>query len=45
VDLPDGVAKARNIAQKVLDKKHQKIEKIVLGQLNSEPPVVEVIFP
>ena len=45
VDLPDGVAKAKNIAQKVLDKKHQKIEKIVLGQLNSEPPVVEVIFP
>jgi probable selenium-dependent hydroxylase accessory protein YqeC len=45
VDLPDGLAKAKNIAQKVLDKKHQKIEKIILGQLNSEPPVVEVIFP
>ena len=45
VDLPDGVAKAKNIAKKVLDKKHQKIERIILGQLKSEPPVVEVIFP
>ncbi len=45
VDLPGGVAKAKNIAQKVLDKKHRKIEKIILGQLKSEPPVVEVIFP
>jgi probable selenium-dependent hydroxylase accessory protein YqeC len=45
VDLPDGVTKAKNIAQKVLDKKHQKIEKIILGQLKSEPPVVEVILP
>ena len=45
VDLPDGVTKAKNIAKKVLDKKHQKIERIILGQLKSEPPVVEVIFP
>ena len=45
VDLADGVAKAKNIARKVLDKKHQKIEKIILGQLKSEPPVVEVILP
>jgi probable selenium-dependent hydroxylase accessory protein YqeC len=45
VDLPDGVAKAKNIARKVLEKEHQKIEKIILGQLKSELPVVEVIFP
>jgi probable selenium-dependent hydroxylase accessory protein YqeC len=44
VDLPEGVAKAKNIAKKVLDKKNRKIERIVLGQLRSEPPVVEVIF-
>jgi len=44
VDLPDGVTKAKNIAKKVLGKKHQKIERIILGQLKSEPPVVEVIF-
>ncbi len=45
VDIPDGVAKAKRIAQKILDKEHQKIERVVLGQLGSEPPVVEVIFP
>ncbi len=45
VDVPGGAAKAKNIAQKILDKKPQKIERIVLGQLKSEPPVAEVIFP
>lgn len=45
VDIPNGVAKARSIAHKILDKKHQQIERIVLGQLKSESPVVEVIFP
>jgi probable selenium-dependent hydroxylase accessory protein YqeC len=45
VDIPDGVAKAKSIAQKILDKGHQKIERVVLGQLKSEPPVLEVIFP
>jgi probable selenium-dependent hydroxylase accessory protein YqeC len=45
VDIPNGVAKAKSIAQKILNKKHQQIERIVLGQLRSEPPVAEVIFP
>jgi probable selenium-dependent hydroxylase accessory protein YqeC len=45
VDIPNGVAKAKSISQKILDKKHQQIERIVLGQLRSEPPVAEVIFP
>jgi probable selenium-dependent hydroxylase accessory protein YqeC len=45
VDIPNGVAKARNIAHKILDKKHRQIERIVLGQLKSESPVAEVIFP
>ena len=45
VDLSEGAAKAKDIAQKILKRKHSKIEKIVLGQLKSELPVVEVIFP
>ena len=45
VDVPSGAAKAKSIAQKVLEKKHRQIERIVLGQLKNEPPVTEVIFP
>jgi len=45
VDIPNGVAKAKSVAQKILDKKHRQIERIVLGQLKNEPPVAEVIFP
>jgi len=44
-DIPDGVAKAKRIARKILNKKNRQIERIVLGQLRSEPPVAEVIFP
>jgi probable selenium-dependent hydroxylase accessory protein YqeC len=45
VDTPNGVPKAKSIAQKILNKKHQQIERIVLGQLKTEPPVKEIIFP
>jgi probable selenium-dependent hydroxylase accessory protein YqeC len=45
VDIPNGVAKAKGIAQKILDKRHQKIERIVLGQLRNVAPIVEVILP
>jgi probable selenium-dependent hydroxylase accessory protein YqeC len=45
VDIPNGVIKAKGIAQKVIDRKHPQIERVVLGQLRNEPPVVEVIFP
>jgi probable selenium-dependent hydroxylase accessory protein YqeC len=45
VDLPNGVEKGRNISQKIFEKRHPQIERIVLGQLKKEPPVVEVIFP
>src|SRR4030042_826215 len=45
VDIPNGVAKAKCVAQKIFDKKHRQIERIVLGQLKKEPPVVEVMFP
>ena len=43
-DIPDGVAKARSVAHKILSKNHKQIERVVLGQLKSEPPVAEVIF-
>jgi probable selenium-dependent hydroxylase accessory protein YqeC len=45
VDIPNGIAKAKSIAHKILDKKHRQMERIVLGQLRSESPVTEVIFP
>lgn len=45
VDIPDGREKARRVAQKILEKKHPQIERIVLGQLRDEPPVVEVFSP
>lgn len=44
VDIPNGAAKAKSVAQKILDKKHRQIERIVLGQLKNEPPMAEVIF-
>jgi len=39
------VVKAKSIGQKIFEKKHRQIERIVLGQLKNEPPVAEVIFP
>lgn len=45
VDTPDGVTKGRGIAEKIFEKKHPQIERVVLGQLRKEPPVAEVIFP
>ena len=45
VDIPDGVTRAKRIAQKIFKGKHHPIERVVLGQLRNEPPVVEVIFP
>jgi probable selenium-dependent hydroxylase accessory protein YqeC len=45
VDIPNGVVKGKGIAQKIIERKHLQIERVVLGQLRNEPPVVEVIFP
>jgi len=45
VDIPEGVVKAKGIAQKIIERKHPKIERVLLGQLRHEPRVVEVIFP
>jgi probable selenium-dependent hydroxylase accessory protein YqeC len=45
VDIPEGVAKAKDIARKIFEKKQRQIERVVLGQLKNEPPVAEVLFP
>ncbi len=45
VDIPDGLNKAMKIARGIFEKKDVKVERVILGQLNSEPPAVEVIFP
>jgi probable selenium-dependent hydroxylase accessory protein YqeC len=45
VDIPNGMVKAKSIAQKIFKERHRQIERVVLGQLNNELPVVEVIFP
>ena len=45
VDIPNGVVKGKGIAQKIIERKHSQIERVVLGQLKNEPPVVDVIFP
>jgi probable selenium-dependent hydroxylase accessory protein YqeC len=44
-DVFDGKERGRRIAHRILHKRHHQIERIVLGQLKKEPPVVEVIFP
>jgi probable selenium-dependent hydroxylase accessory protein YqeC len=45
VDIPGGMVSGRAITQKILEKKHPKIERVILGQLKKDPPVAEVIFP
>ena len=44
VDIPDGEAKAKGVAQKILEKKHPQIERIVFGQLRNESAIAEVIM-
>jgi len=43
VDIPDGREKAGKIAQRIFDKRHPQIERVLLGQLKGDPPVVEVL--
>jgi probable selenium-dependent hydroxylase accessory protein YqeC len=45
VDSPDRAGKAKRIAEKIFEKKHRQIERVVLGQLQNAQPVAEVIFP
>lgn len=44
VDISGGLAKAEAVAEKILEKKHPQIERIVLGQLKGDPRVAKVIF-
>lgn len=44
VDIPNGLPKGKQLAEKILEKRHPQIERIVLGQLKEYPPIVEVIF-
>ena len=42
-DISNGVERATRIARRVLDKRDPRIERVVLGQLRRDPPVVEVL--
>jgi probable selenium-dependent hydroxylase accessory protein YqeC len=44
VDTSNGMERARKIARKILDRRHRQIERVVLGQLRRDPPVVEVWY-
>jgi probable selenium-dependent hydroxylase accessory protein YqeC len=43
VDLPDGLEKGRELAQRILEKGHPQINRVVLGHALHERPVVEVL--
>lgn len=45
VDVPGGMIKGREIGKQILGKRSPNIERVVLGQLKSELPVAEVMFP
>ena len=45
VDVPEGMMRGREIGKEILKKGSPQIERIILGQLKSELPVAEVIFP
>jgi probable selenium-dependent hydroxylase accessory protein YqeC len=45
VDVPGGMIWGKEIGKEVLRTGFPQIEKVVLGQLKSEPPVAEVMFP
>jgi len=44
VDVPEGMKWGREIGKEILRKGSPQIERVVLGQLKSEPPVAEVMF-
>jgi probable selenium-dependent hydroxylase accessory protein YqeC len=45
MDLPGGIARGRRIAEKIFERRHPQIERVVLGQMKNDPPVAEVMFP
>jgi probable selenium-dependent hydroxylase accessory protein YqeC len=44
MDLSPDRSAARNLAQEILDAKHPRIDRVVLGQAQLFPPVLEVIY-
>jgi probable selenium-dependent hydroxylase accessory protein YqeC len=42
-DVFQGMEKGRRVAEKILEKKHPLIERVILGQLQSNPPVIDVM--
>jgi len=42
VDLAGGLDKAEDVAKRILEKKHPRVERVVLGQLRCDPPVAKV---
>jgi probable selenium-dependent hydroxylase accessory protein YqeC len=42
-DIVQGMEKGRRVAEKILEKKHPLIERVILGQLQSNPPVIDVM--
>jgi probable selenium-dependent hydroxylase accessory protein YqeC len=45
VDVPGGVIRGKEIGKEIIRKGFPQIERVILGQLKSEPPVAEVMFP
>lgn len=45
VDAPGSMLEFREVARRILEKRHPGVERVILGQLRKAPPVVEVIFP
>jgi probable selenium-dependent hydroxylase accessory protein YqeC len=44
VDIHDGAIAAKRMAQKILERRHPRIERVVLGQVRHDPPVADVLF-
>jgi probable selenium-dependent hydroxylase accessory protein YqeC len=44
VDIPDGLNRASKIARIIFEKGYPEIERVISGQLKSEPPVAEVFL-
>lgn len=45
MDVPEGMTWGREIGREILGKGSSQIERVVLGQLKSERPVAEVMYP
>ena len=43
VDLEGGLSKARDLAARILERKHSQIQKVLLAQVQCREPVVEVV--